>query len=206
MLVVGLTGGIGSGKSTVANLFAAAGAGIVDADIIAHALTAPNGAAIPVIANIFGSHFIAADGAMDRTIMRDHIFNHADARKQLEGILHPLIRQQCKELALAAFAAGQPYVILVVPLLIESDHWRTAIQRVLVVDCAVTSQISRVMSRNGLTQAQVQAIIDVQASRTQRLDAADDVIVNESGSDDLPNVVKHLHTLYSAMASGQQRD
>lgn len=205
-MVVGLTGGIGSGKSTVANLFGAAGAGIVDADVVAHALTAPNGAAIPNIASCFGAHFITADGAMDRAVMRDHVFSHPAARKQLEGILHPLIREQCKVQAEAALATGHPYVMLVVPLLIESTHWRSAIQRVLVVDCAVGSQISRVMARSGLSQTQVQAIINAQASRQQRLGAADDVIINESDSDALPNVVKHLHALYRSLADGLQRD
>lgn len=195
--VVGLTGGIGSGKTMVANLFAARGAAIIDTDLIAHQLTDSNGAAIPAIRAAFGEHFITSQGAMDRPRMRDVVFADPAAKKQLEAILHPMIRQQCQHQA--AIAKG-PYVMMVVPLLIESQTWRTKVARILVVDCPETLQIKRVMERNGLRREQVLAIMANQASRQERLAAADDILSNDGSVEQLAPEIERLHHLYSALS------
>lgn len=194
---VGLTGGIGSGKSTVADLFAARGATIIDTDLIAHRLCAPDGAAIEAIRAAFGPAFIRADGAMDRTAMRDKVFSDPAAKQQLEAILHPLIRDQTER---AAREAQGAYVMPVVPLLVESGNWIRRVTRVLVVDCPETLQIARVMQRNRLSQTQVHAIMANQASRTARLAAADDVIVNDADAGALAPQVDRLHALYLSLA------
>ena len=190
---VGLTGGIGSGKSTVAEMFAARGASIVDTDVIAHSMTAPNGPAMPAIVAEFGSEFADASGAMDRARMRTLVFSDSGAKARLEAILHPRIRDAA--LAAGAAATGE-YVIYAVPLLIESGTWRTRVTRILAVDCAEEVQIARVMARNSLPEAQVRAIMAAQVSREQRLAAADDVIVNNAGIADLAGQVERLHRLY----------
>ncbi len=177
MFVVGLTGGIGSGKSTVADLFAAHGVPLVDTDLIAHRITAPHGIAMPQIAAEFGSAFVAADGSLDRTRMRTLVFSDDAARKRLENITHPLIRAETER---EQREATGPYVIVVVPLLVESGSWKNRVNRVLAVDCSVETQISRVMNRNGFSREQVLAIIARQATREARLAAADDVIVNDN--------------------------
>lgn len=192
---VGLTGGIGCGKSTVADLFAERGAGIVDTDIIAHQLTAPGGAAMPALVDAFGAAFATPDGALDRARMRALVFADPAARARLEGILHPLIRAAT---ASAALAVAGPYVIFVVPLLIESGTWRTRVQRVLAIDCREATQIARVMARSGLPEAQVKAIMAAQATREQRLAAADDVIDNDGDAAALPAQVERLHRSYLA--------
>lgn len=190
---VGLTGGIGSGKSTVADMFAARGATIVDTDLIAHSMTAPQGPAMPAIVAEFGAEFADASGAMDRARMRELVFSDASAKARLEAILHPRIR----DAALAAGAAATgAYVIYAVPLLIESGTWRARVARVLAVDCEEQVQIARVMARNNLPEAQVRAIMAAQVSRTQRLAAADDVIVNNAGIAELEAQVERLHALY----------
>lgn len=194
---VGLTGGIGCGKSTVADLFAARGAGIVDTDVLAHQLTAPGGAAMPALVQEFGAHFATPDGALDRTRMRDLVFADPGARARLEGILHPMIRAATADAALSIAGA---YVIFVVPLLIESGTWRSRVQRVLAIDCLEATQIARVMARNGLPEAQVRAIMAAQASRAERLAAADDVIDNDGGHDALAPQVERLHRFYLAQA------
>ena len=196
-LVVGLTGGIGSGKTTVADRFAALGVTLVDTDLIAHGLTGPGGAAMPAIASTFGDTVIAPDGRLDRGAMRTLAFSDPAARKRLEAILHPLIRQE-SERQLAR--ADSPYVILVVPLLVEGGKPRDRIARVLVVDCLPETQIERVMRRNSLPREQVLAILAVQASREQRLAAADDVIDNDGPPDDLDRRVRVLHERYLALA------
>ncbi|WP_211453517.1 dephospho-CoA kinase [Collimonas antrihumi] len=193
---VGLTGGIGSGKTTVANMFAERGAAVIDTDVIAHQLTAANGIAIAPIIAEFGSAFIDASGAMDRAKMRAHVFSDASAKQRLESILHPLIRA---ETARAAEHAEGLYVIFVVPLLIESGNWTQRVKRILVVDCDEQVQLHRVMQRNALNQSQVQAIMATQATRQQRLQAADDVIVNNSEPAALLPQVTRLHALYEAM-------
>ena len=194
---VGLTGGIGCGKSTVADLFAARGASLVDTDVIAHQLTAPGGAAMPALLREFGDAFATPDGAMDRARMRDLVFADPGARTRLEAILHPMIRTAT---IAAAEAATGAYIIYVVPLLVESGNWRTRVQRILAIDCQEATQIARVMARSNLAEAQVKAIMAAQASRQQRLDAADDVIDNDGGLDALVPQVARLHRFYLAQA------
>ena len=173
---VGLTGGIGSGKSTVCRMLRDLGAWIVDTDAIAHRLTAPGGRALPAIAAQFGAEVIADNGAMDRTRMRERVFADPAQRRALEAILHPMIGEDTR--AEAAAAPQGAIVVFDVPLLVESGRWRDQVDRILVVDCPVETQIARVMQRNGWTADAVQRIIDQQASRAQRLAVADDVIVN----------------------------
>lgn len=195
---IGLTGGIGSGKTTVANLFATHGIAIIDTDAIAHSITAPGGAAMPAIRREFGDAFVAPDGSLDRARMRDAVFTDDAARARLEAITHPLIRTECER---AASDAQGPYLIFVVPLLVESGKWRERVQRVLVVDCTEQTQIARVMSRNGFTRDQVQAIMARQASRAQRLAAADDVIDNDAQHAPLAPQVDRLHAAYLKFAA-----
>jgi dephospho-CoA kinase len=190
---IGLTGGIGSGKTTVANMFAERGASIVDTDLIAHSLTAPGGQAMPAIVAEFGAEFADATGALDRARMRQLVFADAGAKARLEAILHPRIRDGA--LAAAAAATGS-YVIYAVPLLVESGAWRERVARILVVDCREEVQISRVMARNNLPESQVRAIMAAQASRAQRLAAADDVIENNDGIAALTPQIDRLHALY----------
>ncbi|MDD5299206.1 MAG: dephospho-CoA kinase [Gallionella sp.] len=191
---IGLTGGIGSGKSTVAALFAEHGAGIIDTDIIAHRLTQAGGAAIEAIRAAFGDGYIADDGALDRVKMRALIFSDAAAKQRLELLLHPLIREQAK--AQLRQLEASPYVILVVPLLPESPAFRQLVQRVLVVDCAEDTQVARVIGRNKMTEAEVRAIIARQTPRAERLQLADDVIHNDAGLDSLEEPVAVLHERY----------
>ncbi|TFW30384.1 dephospho-CoA kinase [Duganella callida] len=195
VFAVGLTGGIGCGKSTVADMFAARGASIVDTDQIAHSMTAPGGPAMPAILAEFGPEFVDASGAMDRARMRALVFSDPGAKIRLEAILHPRIRDAA--LAAGAAATGS-YVIYAVPLLIESGTWRARVARVLAVDCPVEVQIARVIARNHLPEAQVRAIIASQVSREERLAAADDVIDNGAGLDALAPQIARLHDLYLA--------
>ena len=174
---VGLTGGIGSGKSTVCRILRDLGAWVVDTDAIAHRLTAPGGRALPAIAAQFGAEVIADNGAMDRTRMRERVFADPAQRRALEAILHPMIGEDTR--AEAAAAPLGATVVLAARLLVESGRWRDQVDRILVVDCPVETQIARVMQRNGWTADAVQRIIDQQASRAQRLAVADDVIVND---------------------------
>ncbi|MFC5299897.1 dephospho-CoA kinase [Azospira restricta] len=195
--VVGLTGGIGSGKSTVAGLFVAQGAALVDTDAIAHALTAPGGAAMPAIAAAFGDGVLRADGALDRAAMRARAFAEPAAKARLEGILHPLIRAEADR---QVHAASAPYVILAVPLLVESGSYGERCDRILVVDCAEATQLARVVARNGLSAAEVRAIMATQATRAARLAAADDVIDNDGPPSALPAQVERLHRQYLGAA------
>jgi dephospho-CoA kinase len=198
MFAVGLTGGIGSGKTTVADLFAAQGVPIVDTDFIAHRITAPNGVAMPLIAKEFGAEFVTADGALDRAKMRALVFSDNSARARLEAITHPLIHAETDR---ERNAATGPYLIVVVPLLVESGMWKARVDRVLTVDCSVDTQIERVMRRNAFAREQVLAIIDKQATREARLAAADDVIVNENAPlEELAAQVDRLHRQYLALA------
>lgn len=194
---VGLTGGIGCGKSTVADLFASLGASIVDTDAIAHALTAPHGAAMPAIVAEFGADFATPEGALDRARMRNLVFSNAGARAQLEAILHPRIREAT---AAAALIATGPYVIYAVPLLIESGSWRERVARVLAVDCSEATQVARVMQRSALSPEQVRAIMATQVTRSERLAAADDVIDNDNGLEALLPQVTRLHERYLALS------
>ncbi|MES2319838.1 MAG: dephospho-CoA kinase [Pseudomonadota bacterium] len=199
---VGLTGGIGCGKTTVADLFAELGASLVDTDLIAHALTAPHGPAMPALVAEFGPACAGPDGAMDRVWMRALVFADACARERLEAILHPRIRDAA--LAAAAAASG-PYVIYVVPLLVESGSWRERVTRILVIDCPEEVQIARVMARNSMTEEQVRAIMAAQATREQRLAAADDVITNSGGIDTLRPQIARLHADYLGFSERMSR-
>lgn len=179
---VGLTGGIGSGKSTVSQMLQDAGAAIIDADAISRSMTAPNGAAIPVIADEFGAQFITPDGQLNRAMMRDLVFSDPQAKSRLEAIIHPLIARTTVQQYADAVELGKRCVVFDVPLLVESmamsDRWKDQLDTVLVIDCEPETQIQRVMSRNGLTRADVEKIIAAQASRQQRLAAANIVIYN----------------------------
>jgi len=194
---VGLTGGIGCGKTTVADMFAALGAAVIDTDEIARSLTAPHGAAMPAILAEFGLGFATPDGALDRGKMRDLAFSDPGARTRLETILHPMIRAAT---AAAAAAAVGPYLMYVVPLLLESGGWRGRVARILAIDCPEALQVARVMARSGLPEAQVGAIMAAQVTRRQRLAGADDVIVNDDGIEALGPQVARLHAFYLAEA------
>jgi dephospho-CoA kinase len=196
-LVIGLTGGIGSGKSAAADAFARLGVTLVDTDVIAHALTAPGGAAIDAVRGLFGDDVIDASGAMDRAKVRARVFADPMARKRLEATLHPMIRQ---ESAACVSAAQGPYVVLVVPLLVESAAARSNVDRVLVVDCPLELQVARVRARSGLAEDEVRRIIAAQVSRETRLAAADDVIDNSGTLDALHAQVAGLHQHYLALA------
>ncbi len=176
---LGLTGGIGSGKSTVANLLAARGAAVVDADAIARAVTAPNGSAMPAIAETFGDTFVDEHGALNRERMRALAFSDPSAKKQLEAIVHPLVSQETQRQTEAAIHSGHCCVVYDVPLLVESGRWRQQVDRVLVVDCSRETQIERVMARNGMAREMVESIIDAQLPSAVRLGAADWVIRND---------------------------
>ncbi|MCB1926436.1 MAG: dephospho-CoA kinase [Rhodocyclaceae bacterium] len=195
--VIGLTGGIGSGKSAAADLFAGFGADVVDTDLIAHQLTAPGGDAMAAIADAFGAGVVRADGGLDRDAMRALAFDEPGARARLEGILHPLIRAQ-SERQIAASTA--PYLILVVPLLVEAGGYRERVDRICVVDVPEAEQVARVMARNGFQEARVRAIMAAQASRRQRLAVADDVIDNSGSLTRLREQVEALHQRYMALA------
>jgi dephospho-CoA kinase len=198
MFSIGLTGGIGSGKSLVADRFASHGVSIIDSDVIAHAVTAPGGPAMPAIEAAFGPEFVTADGALDRARMRALVFSNLDAKHVLESITHPLIRAASEA---AAQAASGPYRMFVVPLLVESGNWKQRADRVLVVDCTRETQIDRVMRRSGFTRAQVESIMQRQASREARLAVADDVIDNDKATADaVCEQVDALHRRYLALS------
>lgn len=199
---IGLTGGIGCGKTTVANMFGALGASLVDTDDIAHALTAPGGAAMPAIEQDFGAQFITTEGALDRARMRALVYADPAAKIRLEAILHPRIRDAA--LAQAASATGS-YVIYVVPLLIESGTWRERVARVLAIDCDEAVQIARVMARNNLSEPQVRAIMATQVTRDERLANADDVITNNGDKALLPPQIARLHAQYLAFSERMSR-
>ncbi len=197
-MLVGLTGGIGSGKSTVATRLRELGAAVVDTDEISHRLTAAGGAAMPAIRSTFGAAFVGPDGALNRPAMRQHVFSHPEARRQLEAILHPLIRAA----ALAEISPGRgPYTVLVVPLLLETGAYRSLIERVLVVDCPVDQQVERAMRRSGLTRQEAEAIVAAQLPRDQRLARADDVIDNSGTLAATIAQVDRLHRRYCELAA-----
>ena len=200
-LVVGLTGGIGSGKSAAADAFAKLGAAVVDTDAIAHELTGPGGAAVAEVKRLFGSAFVDATGAMDRKRMRELVFADAGAKQRLESMLHPRIRAESDRRVAAAFGAGSaPYVVVVVPLLVESAGYRERVKRVLVVDCPEAVQLARVRQRSGLAEAEVRRIIAAQIQRERRLAAADDVIDNSGTIAAMQQQVRQLHEKYLAQA------
>ena len=198
--VIGLTGGIGCGKSTVAALFQALGIPVIDSDIISHQLTQPGGKAIPPIRNVFGPDVVNPDGGLDRTAMRQKIFSDPVARQQLEAILHPLIHAEMFSQAQAAPPA--PYLVMVVPLLFEASHYRELVQRALVVDCPEATQITRTMQRSSLKKQEVRAIMAQQLPRAERLALADDVIENTGTLDELRTKTLQLHQFYLNRSSG----
>ena len=199
--VVGLTGGIGSGKSAAAEAFAALGAAIVDTDAIAHQLTGPRGPAMPAIREAFGKAVLTADGALDRGAMRALAFTVPAARERLEAILHPLIRVESERLI--AVHVPAPYIVLVVPLLVEAGDYRERVDRVAVVDCDDETRIQRVIARNGLARTEIERILAAQAGREQRLAAADDVIENGGTPADLRKRVAVLDGQYRALAAAK---
>ena len=204
MYKIGLTGGIGSGKTRVADMLAEWGAAVVDTDAIAHDLTAPGGDAIAAIREAFGDAAITADGALNRAWMRDLVFREPDARTRLEGILHPLIGAQTQR---AAAQAQGDYLVYVVPLLVESGRWRDRVDRICVVDCDPETQIRRVQSRSGLSAEAIQRIMAAQAARATRLAAADDVIVNDGATtvQALQARAKVLHDRWCQLATAARR-
>jgi dephospho-CoA kinase len=198
MLVVGLTGGIGSGKSTAAGLFAELGAAVTDTDIIARMLTEPDHPLVEVIASAFGTQYLTPDGALDRAALRRLVFNDAAAKQTLENILHPPIRE-----AVAAELeqpTSAPYRIVVVPLLYETGAYADLVQRTLVVDCPEQLQIQRTMARSALTETEVRAMMAQQLPRALRLARADDVIVNDSDLENLAAQVREMHKKYIRLA------
>jgi dephospho-CoA kinase len=199
-LVVGLTGGIGSGKSTVAKLFAQLGAATIDADQIARDLTIAGGQAMPMIGAAFGGQFILPDGALDRAAMRVSAFADPTLKARLEGILHPLIRKEISQKVTIAAASGAPYIVLEIPLLFDAMSYRQALSRTLCVDCPVSMQIARVKLRSKLSEADVKAIIASQVPRAIRLQLADDVIENVAGEADLLACVALLNARYLSLA------
>jgi len=187
---VGLTGGIGSGKSTVLRMLSELGAAAIDADAISRATTAAGGAAIAAIARRFGAAFITPDGALDRARMREHAYADPQARRDLEQIIHPLVAAESARQVQAALAAGVQCIVFDVPLLVESGRWRSQVDKVLVVDCSAETQVQRVVARSALEPEAVRAIMAAQATRAQRLAAADIVICNDAVSlDELRHMV-----------------
>jgi dephospho-CoA kinase len=197
-LVVGLTGGIGSGKSAAADEFARLGATVVDTDAIAHELTGPGGAAIPEVWRLFGDALVDPAGAMDRKRMRELVFADADKKRRLEALLHPMIRAESER---RIAAAPGPYVVHVVPLLVESPDFRERYRRVLVVDCPEALQVARVRQRSGLPEEEIRRIIASQIQRETRLAAADDVIDNSGTIAAMQQQVRGLHEKYLAQAA-----
>ncbi len=198
MLIVGMTGGIGSGKSTVADMFAELGAEIIDTDSIAHTLTAQGQPALQTIAAQLGSEFLTADNTLDRAALRQLVFTQPAARKTLENILHPLIRQSVQEKLSQPTPAA--YRIVVVPLLFESGSYASLVQRTLVVDCPEHLQIERATARSRLTESEVRAMMAAQFSRDARLARADDIIVNDADLKNLLLKVEELHKKYISLA------
>jgi dephospho-CoA kinase len=196
MLVVGLTGGIGSGKSTVAQLFAEKNITIIDTDLLARDLTQPENPALQLIVKLFSEDILLPNGSLNRSKLRTLVFADAEKRRQLEQILHPLIRTEMKS---RVAQAHSPYCIVVIPLLFETEP-NPLIQRVLVVDAAETSQLSRTASRDNVEQSEVVSILKSQVSREKRLSLADDVIFNDGVIEDLITQVDKLHDIYLALA------
>ena len=194
---VGLTGGIASGKSSAAALFEELGAAVVDTDAIAHELTRPGTSAMAAIRDAFGPAYLAADGSLERAKMRQLVFSDPAAKAKLEAILHPLIRERARA---RIVAAQQPYVIVVVPLLVETDAYRDLIERILVVDCREELQVARAMQRSQLKESEVRAILAAQLPRTERLGRADDVVDNNGDIEALRQQIQKLHAKYLAFA------
>ncbi|HUO44726.1 MAG TPA: dephospho-CoA kinase [Burkholderiales bacterium] len=195
--IIGLTGGIGSGKSSAAKIFRELGAGVIDTDEVAHRLTAAGQPATAEIREQFGAEYLQPDGALDRARMRALVFSDSAARRKLEAILHPRIRAEVTALASGAVA---PYVVAVVPLLVETGAYRGLVQRVLVVDCDEATQVARALQRGGIAEHEVRAIIAAQAGRTARLAHADDVVRNDRDPAALREQLVVLHWRYLELA------
>ena len=195
-LIIGLTGGIGSGKTSATRFFAAEGIAIIDADTIAHELTGVQGDAIPNIKKYFGVDFITKNGKLDRKKMKNRIFSDINSRKKLEEILHPLIQAEIMHRIETAFS---PYIIVVAPLLLETGDYCETVTRILVVDCNEECQISRTVSRDGLSKEEVRTIMATQKPRQERLNQADDVIVNDTDISSLQEKVKLQHNIYLSL-------
>lgn len=195
--IVGLTGGIGCGKSSASKFYSDLGIDVIDTDVIARELTQSGGSAISMIQETFGNSFITPDGALDRNKMRDLIFSNSAARIKLEKILHPLILE---ETALQIEQSRSPYAILVVPLLFETSDYSNIIQRTLVIDCDEPQQLSRTMARSHLSQQAVRTIMATQISRKVRLQKADDIIINDQDIDYLRTQVLRLHHQYLSLS------
>lgn len=195
-LVIGLTGGIGSGKTSAAKFFTSVGVDVIDTDKIARKLTQSQGSAIPSIQKSFGKNFITVNGALDRKKMRDLIFSNDASRRLLEAILHPLIRTETVRLTALA---SSPYIVIVIPLLFETGDYREKITRILVVDCNEENQVARAIIRSGLNEQEVHAIMATQISRQERLEQADDVIVNDMDIFHLQKQVEILHQKYLSL-------
>ncbi|MFM6992113.1 MAG: dephospho-CoA kinase [Rhodoferax sp.] len=178
-LRLGISGGIGSGKSTICQLLARFGATVIDLDALSRASTAAGGPAIGAVRSTFGQEFIDSAGAMDRIRMRDLVFSDKEARARLEAIVHPLIAEESTRLAENAQKMGVRCIVFDIPLLVESSHWRTRLDRILMVDCTVDTQIQRVQARSGLSEVEIHNILRAQSTRGQRLQAADAVIFND---------------------------
>lgn len=198
MLLIGLTGGIGSGKSTVAELFTRLGAGTVDTDLLARELTAPGTPTLASIAAQFGADILSPEGSLDRARLRERVFANPTERARLEALLHPPIRGLMLERAAQLRA---PYVILVIPLLFETGQ-QSLIHRVLVVDCPEATQVERVRQRSGLSDSEISGIMQTQAPRAERLARADDIIDNQGDPEALQPQVERLHQRYLALAKG----
>lgn len=197
--VIALTGGIGSGKSTVADLLGGQGAVVIDTDAIAHDLTAADQPGTRAIAREFGAEYLDDQGRLDRKRMRELVFSDAAAKQRLEALLHPLIRAEVTSRIASCdtkSAAEVPYIVLVVPLLVETSAYRKLARRVLVVDCDEELQVARVVRRSGLTPQAVRTIMATQVSRAQRLEHADDVILNDGDLTALQSAVAKLHEQY----------
>ncbi|HVE90616.1 MAG TPA: dephospho-CoA kinase [Burkholderiaceae bacterium] len=193
---VGLTGGVGSGKSTIAAMLSKRGAGLVDADAIAHELTSPGGVAINALRESFGPDAIGADGSLDRARMRARVFSDTAARNQLESLLHPMITAMMRERGAKLVADGSLYAVFVVPLLVERGNWHGYVDRILLIDCSEATQMARVCTRAGIDTSTARKIIASQASRQQRLSVADDVLLNEAPLNQIEPCVDRLHEAY----------
>jgi dephospho-CoA kinase len=195
---VGLTGGIGSGKSTVAALFAELGVPVIDTDLISHQLTQTNGAAIPALLKEFGGDYLDASGALDRVKMRNLVFSDTASKLKLEHILHPLILDQIHTVA---SRMASPYIIVVIPLLFEARGYRDTLQRTLTINCSSTTQIARATKRAGMDETIVRAIMERQLNAAQRLELADDVIQNDGTLDELHKQITPLHRQYLELSA-----
>lgn len=197
MITIGLTGGIGCGKSTAANIFEELDIPVIDADIIAHNIAEPGQPTLDIIFQTFGQHLQMPDGSLDRAALRDHIFKNPDKRHQLEAIMHPVISKQMIEIRTTL---NTPYCLMVIPLLIEAKQ-EDMVDRILIVDCSEASQKQRVLNRPGMSESQLQQILAAQLTRQTRLSAADDIIKNDGDILSLREQVSNLHALYLTLSA-----